>query len=335
MSSYLECKSDDSKQALREQVEAKLQEARLEEEQLRSQLYHPSWAPDALKSATTTQLEHALAINASRIAALERALALGEDRAADDDGGDGSSGFLAWPDCSACMSPFGSQPDPSAEALSAALAVTPVWLHVYDVGHAKAIQRVDKVVQDWLGVGGIFHGAVEVYGHEWSFGATRRPATGVFCCAPRGCPMHTYRQSIYMGDCGLSAQEARKARAPPAEKRRASHAPVSRARRRCTRSSRGSWRSGRGRSTTCCGATAARSRTRSASRSASARSRRGCTDSRTRAPRSATRSSSSCAACTSSRTRSRPTRACSSRCSRSTSPRNHRPLVASREHHTN
>ena len=101
-----------------------------------------------------------------------------------------------------------------------------MWLHVYDVGHAKAIQRVDKVVQDWLGVGGIFHGAVEVYGHEWSFGATRRPATGVFCCAPRGCPMHTYRQSIYMGDCGLSAQEARaRARAPPAEKRRASHAP--------------------------------------------------------------------------------------------------------------
>ena len=60
MSSYLECKSDESKQALREKVEAKLQEARLEEEQLRSQLYHPSWAPDALKSATTTQLEHAL-----------------------------------------------------------------------------------------------------------------------------------------------------------------------------------------------------------------------------------------------------------------------------------
>ena len=53
-------------------------------------------------------------------------------------------------------------------------------------------------MEDYLGIGGVFHGAVEVYHREWSYGATRKDQTGVFCCKPKLCPMHTYKQSIYM-----------------------------------------------------------------------------------------------------------------------------------------
>ena len=86
-------------------------------------------------------------------------------------------------------------------------ASTPVWLHVYDVGHAKVLQDIDIVVKDFLRLGGVFHGAVQIFGREWSFGFTRLPKTGVFSCQPKGCPMHTYRESHYMvsGDDGEGA----------------------------------------------------------------------------------------------------------------------------------
>ena len=37
------------------------------------------------------------------------------------------------------------------------------------MGHAKIIHKLDVVLKDFLHVGGVFHGAVEVYGKEWSF----------------------------------------------------------------------------------------------------------------------------------------------------------------------
>ena len=73
----------------------------------------------------------------------------------------------------------------------AAQADVPVWLHVYDVGHAKIIHKLDVVLKDFLHVGGVFHGAVEVYGKEWSFGGTRKNVSGVFGAPPKGCRMHT------------------------------------------------------------------------------------------------------------------------------------------------
>ena len=38
-------------------------------------------------------------------------------------------------------------------------ARTPVTLHVYAVGHAKAIQEINYVVENFLHEGGVFHGA--------------------------------------------------------------------------------------------------------------------------------------------------------------------------------
>lgn len=79
-----------------------------------------------------------------------------------------------------------------------------VTLHIYDVtGHA-AVQGVNKVLQP-LGTGA-FHGAVEVYGQEWSFGFCEE-GTGVFPCPPKGCDMHAYREAVPMGETALSERE--------------------------------------------------------------------------------------------------------------------------------
>jgi len=83
-----------------------------------------------------------------------------------------------------------------------------VILHIYHVGHSGAINGINEVVQGYLGQGGVFHGAVEVYDYEWSYGYTPE-GTGIFQCEPRGCEQHTYKESIYMGDCGKSWDEVK------------------------------------------------------------------------------------------------------------------------------
>jgi len=85
-------------------------------------------------------------------------------------------------------------------------AVTPVTLHVYDVGNNPTIKKINNIGEA-TGSGGIFHAAVEIYGKEFSFGGSRKNITGVFGCPPKGCPMHTYRESIFLGDCELSQQQ--------------------------------------------------------------------------------------------------------------------------------
>jgi len=82
-------------------------------------------------------------------------------------------------------------------------SVAPVTLHVYYVGNSDAIENISEVAQDFLGQGGIFHGAVEIYGREWSYGGGDE-GSGVFQMPPRSCPMHRYRESVYMGDCSLT-----------------------------------------------------------------------------------------------------------------------------------
>jgi len=86
------------------------------------------------------------------------------------------------------------------------IAFAPVTMHVYYVGNSKRIKGASVVIQDILGGGGVFHGAIEVYGREWSYGG-RDEGTGVFSVPPRCCDMHTYRESIYMGDCKKSEEE--------------------------------------------------------------------------------------------------------------------------------
>ncbi|KAG0593149.1 hypothetical protein M758_1G300900 [Ceratodon purpureus] len=84
-----------------------------------------------------------------------------------------------------------------------------VTLHVYDVTNSgnvranSAIMNLNKVMRGGIGLGGIFHGAVEVYGKEWSFGYCEN-GSGVFSCPPKANPMYTYRESVSLGKTELS-----------------------------------------------------------------------------------------------------------------------------------
>ncbi|CAI7923553.1 unnamed protein product, partial [Closterium sp. NIES-54] len=70
----------------------------------------------------------------------------------------------------------------------------------------NAILQINRVTKDALGIGGIFHGAVEVYGEEWSFGYCER-GSGVFSCPPKGNPMYTFRETIEMGVTGMGEKK--------------------------------------------------------------------------------------------------------------------------------
>ncbi|KAL0304309.1 UNVERIFIED_CONTAM: hypothetical protein Sradi_6299000 [Sesamum radiatum] len=83
-------------------------------------------------------------------------------------------------------------------------------IHVYDVtnsGYDKTnntIMQINKIFKDGIGLGGIFHTAVQVYGdEEWSFGFCEQ-GSGVFCCPSTQNPMYTYRESINLGKTSFS-----------------------------------------------------------------------------------------------------------------------------------
>ncbi|KAL6132062.1 PREDICTED: deSI-like protein At4g17486 [Fragaria vesca subsp. vesca] len=86
-----------------------------------------------------------------------------------------------------------------------------VVLHIYDVTNSgsektnSTIMQINKIFKDGIGLGGIFHSAVQVYGEdEWSFGFCEQ-GSGVFSCPSGKNPMYTYRESIVLGttDCSI------------------------------------------------------------------------------------------------------------------------------------
>ncbi|CAI5535709.1 unnamed protein product [Closterium sp. Naga37s-1] len=88
-----------------------------------------------------------------------------------------------------------------------------VLLHVYDVTNSpdpnvnNTVLRINGVARSTLGIGGIFHGAVEVFGEEWLFGYCER-GSGVFSCRPKTNPYYSYRETVDMGETKLSAKRA-------------------------------------------------------------------------------------------------------------------------------
>jgi hypothetical protein len=103
------------------------------------------------------------------------------------------------------------QPDERAIAAMASKASAPVTLHVYAVGHASNLPHLEPSAQALLGEAGLLHAGLEVLGDEWSFGPRAGRRTGVYAGRPRRAPGHTYRQSVYLGDCKRSEAEARAA----------------------------------------------------------------------------------------------------------------------------
>ncbi len=89
-----------------------------------------------------------------------------------------------------------------------------ITMHVYDITNTQydaanaAISNLNRLTKDALGAGGIFHGAVEVNGEEWSYGFCER-GSGVYCCRPRGNTGYTYRESVPLGVTALSPARVR------------------------------------------------------------------------------------------------------------------------------
>ncbi|XP_022724151.1 desumoylating isopeptidase 2-like [Durio zibethinus] len=88
--------------------------------------------------------------------------------------------------------------------------MTEVILHIYDVTNSgsdktnSTIVQINKVFKDGIGLGGIFHSAVQVYGDdEWSFGFCEQ-GSGVFSCPSGKNPMYTYRESMVLGRTSFS-----------------------------------------------------------------------------------------------------------------------------------
>ncbi|GAB2294005.1 hypothetical protein Dimus_028221 [Dionaea muscipula] len=88
--------------------------------------------------------------------------------------------------------------------------MTEVFLHIYDVTNSgsdktnNTILQINKIFKDGIGLGGIFHSAVQVYGDdEWSFGFCEQ-GTGVFSCPSGKNPMYTYREKLVLGRTNLS-----------------------------------------------------------------------------------------------------------------------------------
>ncbi|KAF8698498.1 hypothetical protein HU200_035241 [Digitaria exilis] len=85
-----------------------------------------------------------------------------------------------------------------------------VVLHVYDVTNSDSektnntILQINRIFKDRIGLGGIFHSAVQVYGEdEWSFGFCET-GSGVFSCPVGKNPMYTYRERIVLGETECS-----------------------------------------------------------------------------------------------------------------------------------
>ncbi|CAL9226832.1 unnamed protein product [Arabidopsis halleri] len=89
--------------------------------------------------------------------------------------------------------------------------MTEVVLHIYDVTNSgsektnNTIVQINRFFKDGIGLGGIFHSAIQVYGgDEWSYGYCEQ-GTGVFSCPSGKNPMYTYREKIVLGktDCTI------------------------------------------------------------------------------------------------------------------------------------
>lgn len=80
----------------------------------------------------------------------------------------------------------------------------PVFVQVYDLGHASITRGFNRVNKEY----GAFHTAVEVYGIEWSFGMTFDDwSSGVCSCLPTEDPDHKHREALLMGHTTLSQRE--------------------------------------------------------------------------------------------------------------------------------
>ena len=73
-----------------------------------------------------------------------------------------------------------------------------------------------------IGIGGVFHGGVEVHGEEWSYGFCDR-GSGVYCCRPKANSMYTLREVSFVLVCLRALAPARDCQPPLPIRRLAPH----------------------------------------------------------------------------------------------------------------
>ncbi len=69
------------------------------------------------------------------------------------------------------------------------------------------IAKVNKLGRD-LGIGGVFHGAIQIADYEWSFGWCE-VGSGVYVVEARKNPMYLFRETLDLGPTGKTKQEVR------------------------------------------------------------------------------------------------------------------------------
>lgn len=98
---------------------------------------------------------------------------------------------------------------PGAVLNTSRLRPNTVLLNVYDVGDNETVNKINEIFTGSGNVllAGIFHGGVEVFGEEWSYGFCEEGRTGVCMCHPRLHPQHSYKNTTVMGETSLSKAE--------------------------------------------------------------------------------------------------------------------------------
>jgi len=96
--------------------------------------------------------------------------------------------------------------DTMTDAVVLADTKTAVTLHLYNLGSDHKIGKANEYLE---AVGtGAFHGGVEVFGKEYSYGYCP-DGTGIFTNEPKGCKAHTFRESVDMGTTAKTEDEVK------------------------------------------------------------------------------------------------------------------------------
>jgi len=96
------------------------------------------------------------------------------------------------------------RPSSSRQNRPDGVGLAKVTLHIYHVTDMSTVRQVNTVLK---AVGtGAFHAGVEVYGKEWSFGATDG-GSGLFASEPGACEAHSYIRAMPVGSTALTEEE--------------------------------------------------------------------------------------------------------------------------------
>lgn len=84
----------------------------------------------------------------------------------------------------------------------------PVFINVYDLFENKTHKKTNNGMKT-IGMGGLYHAAVELFGVEYSFGY-KQYGNGIYAWHPKENDAHSYRETIPVGYTTLTHKEVKK-----------------------------------------------------------------------------------------------------------------------------